>query len=78
MKAVMCLRSSAFPKGIDPKRHKDEFSRSSDFGNMRNRIGGLLLLPKSSNSKSALMQDLLTGHVSADAIERSTLTEITT
>ncbi len=31
-------------------RHTDEFSHPSDFANMRNRIGGLLLLPKSFNA----------------------------
>jgi hypothetical protein len=33
-----------------PERHKDEFSHPSDFATMRNRIGGLLLLPKSFNA----------------------------
>jgi len=33
-----------------PERHKDEFSHPSDFSGMRNRIGGLLLLPKSFNA----------------------------
>jgi hypothetical protein len=33
-----------------PERHKDEFSHPSDFAGMRNRIGGLLLLPKSFNA----------------------------
>ena len=33
-----------------PERHKDEFSHPSDFARMRNRIGGLLLLPKSFNA----------------------------
>ncbi len=33
-----------------PERHKDEFSHPSDFSAMRNRIGGLLLLPKSFNA----------------------------
>jgi uncharacterized protein with ParB-like and HNH nuclease domain len=33
-----------------PERHKDEFSHSSDFEDHRNRIGGLLLLPKSFNA----------------------------
>ncbi|MBE2204827.1 MAG: DUF262 domain-containing protein [Chthoniobacterales bacterium] len=32
------------------ERHKDEFSHPSDFASMRNRIGGLLLLPKSFNA----------------------------
>lgn len=31
------------------ERHKDEFSHASDFSEYRNRIGGLLLLPKSFN-----------------------------
>ena len=33
-----------------PERHKDEFSHEADFSEYRNRIGGLLLLPKSFNS----------------------------
>lgn len=33
-----------------PERHKDEFSHPSDFAATRNRIGGLLLLPKSFNA----------------------------
>lgn len=33
-----------------PERHTDEFSHPSDFATMRNRIGGLLLLPKSFNA----------------------------
>ncbi len=32
------------------ERHKDEFSHPSDFAAMRNRVGGLLLLPKSFNA----------------------------
>lgn len=32
-----------------PERHADEFSHPADFGEYRNRIGGLLLLPKSFN-----------------------------
>ncbi len=31
-------------------RHKDEFQHPADFGEYRNRIGGLLLLPKSFNA----------------------------
>jgi uncharacterized protein DUF262/uncharacterized protein DUF1524/alcohol acetyltransferase len=31
-------------------RHKDEFQHPADFGEYRNRIGGLLLLPKSPNA----------------------------
>lgn len=33
-----------------PDRHEDEFKHPSDFSVMRNRIGGLLLLPKSFNA----------------------------
>ena len=33
-----------------PQRHKDEFSHPTDFHEYRNRIGGLLLLPKSFNA----------------------------
>lgn len=33
-----------------PARHKDEFDNPSDFDAYRNRIGGLLLLPKSFNA----------------------------
>lgn len=33
-----------------PERHSDEFSHPSDFAEHRNRIGGLLLLPKSFNA----------------------------
>jgi hypothetical protein len=33
-----------------PERHTDEFGHSSDFQAYRNRIGGLLLLPKSFNA----------------------------
>lgn len=32
-----------------PERHTDEFTHASDFAEYRNRIGGLLLLPKSFN-----------------------------
>lgn len=32
-----------------PERHTDEFAHASDFAEYRNRIGGLLLLPKSFN-----------------------------
>ena len=31
-------------------RHRDEFNHPADFGEWRNRIGALLLLPKSSNA----------------------------
>lgn len=33
-----------------PERYKDDFSHPSDFAGVRNRIGGLLLLPKSFNA----------------------------
>jgi hypothetical protein len=33
-----------------PERHTDEFSHPSEFQEYRNRIGGLLLLPKSFNA----------------------------
>lgn len=33
-----------------PDRHTDEFAHSADFAEYRNRIGGLLLLPKSFNA----------------------------
>ncbi|MEW6211632.1 MAG: HNH endonuclease family protein [Acidobacteriota bacterium] len=33
-----------------PERHEDEFGHPSDFAEYRNRIGGLLLLPKSFNA----------------------------
>jgi hypothetical protein len=33
-----------------PERHHDEFGHSSEFQEYRNRIGGLLLLPKSFNA----------------------------
>lgn len=33
-----------------PERHSDEFPQSADFADYRNRIGGLLLLPKSFNA----------------------------
>ncbi|MBK7760321.1 MAG: DUF1524 domain-containing protein, partial [Deltaproteobacteria bacterium] len=33
-----------------PERHSDEFPQSSDFQDVRNHIGGLLLLPKSFNA----------------------------
>ena len=33
-----------------PERHTDEFGHTSDFSEHRNRVGGLLLLPKSFNA----------------------------
>jgi len=33
-----------------PEQHEDEFDHPEDFGEQRNRIGGLLLLPKSFNA----------------------------
>ena len=35
-----------------PERHTDEFPHESEFGEYRNRIGGLLLLPKTVNASS--------------------------
>jgi hypothetical protein len=32
-----------------PERHKDEFEHAADFHDYRNRVGGLLLLPKAFN-----------------------------
>ena len=37
-----------------PERHADEFPHPSDFEEFRNRIGGLLLLPKSSMPATAI------------------------
>jgi hypothetical protein len=38
-----------------PDRHKDEFAHPSEFADYRNRIGGLLLLPKSFNASYGAM-----------------------
>ena len=64
-----------------PKRHEDEFSHPADFAEYRNRIGGLLLLPKSFNQsygdltyarkrKHYLGQNLLARSLHEDAYER--------
>ena len=64
-----------------PERHDDEFKHPKDFGEYRNRIGGLLLLPKSFNAsygdlpyadkrKHYLKQNLLAQSLHEDAYER--------
>lgn len=61
-----------------PERHADEFAHPSDFAEYRNRIGGLLLLPKSFNAaygdmeygkkrKHYLKQNLLAQSLHEDA-----------
>jgi hypothetical protein len=63
-----------------PEWHKDEFAHPSDFDEVRNRIGGLLLLPKSFNAsygdlpyskkrKHYLKQNLLAQTLHEDAYE---------
>ena len=63
-----------------PERHEDEFSHPTDFDEYRNRIGGLLLLPKSFNAsygdkpyadkrKHYLKQNLLAQSLHEDAYE---------
>ena len=64
-----------------PERHTDEFAHSSDFAEYRNRLGGLLLVPKSFNAsygdlpytdkhKHYLKQNLLAQSLHEDAYER--------
>lgn len=64
-----------------PERHRDEFSHPVDFAEYRNRIGGLLLLPKSFNQafgdmtynrkrKHYLKQNLLAQSLHEDAYEQ--------
>lgn len=64
-----------------PERHTDEFAHPSDFAEYRNRIGGLLLLPKSFNAsygdleypkkrKHYIKQNLLAQSLHEDAYER--------
>ena len=64
-----------------PDRHRYEFSHPADFDEYRNRIGGLLLLPKSFNQafgdmtyskkrKHYLKQNLLAQSLHEDAYER--------
>ena len=64
-----------------PERHADEFAHPSDFAEYRNRIGGLLLLPKSFNAsygdleypkkrKHYVKQNLLAQSLHEDAYER--------
>ena len=63
-----------------PKRHEDEFSHPADFAEYRNRIGGLLLLPKRFNQsygdrtyarkrRQYLKQNLLAQSLHEDAYE---------
>ncbi|HVC59588.1 MAG TPA: DUF262 domain-containing protein [Acetobacteraceae bacterium] len=56
-----------------PERHTDEFAHPSDFQDYRNRIGGLLLLPKSFNaSYGDLPYDVKREHyVSQNLLARS-------
>ena len=64
-----------------PERHTDEFGHPKDFAEYRNRIGGLLLLPKSFNAsygdlpyaekrKHYLKHNLLAQSLHEDAYER--------
>ena len=64
-----------------PERHDDEFEHPKDFSEYRNRIGGLLLVPKSFNAsygdlpyadkrKHYLKQNLLAQSLHEDAYER--------
>ena len=64
-----------------PERHTDEFGHSSDFAEYRNRIGGLLLLPKRFNASYGdlpftdkrnhyLKHNLLAQSLHEDAYER--------
>ena len=64
-----------------PERHVDEFEHPADFAEYRNRIGGLLLLPKSFNAsygdlpyadkrRHYLRQNLLAQSLHEDAYER--------
>ena len=65
-----------------PERHSDEFGHASDFNTYRNRIGGLLLLPKSFNAsygdlpyeekrKHYLTQNLLARSLHEQCYERN-------
>ncbi len=64
-----------------PERHTEDFSHSADFSEYRNRIGGLLLVPKSFNAsygaipyvdkrKHYLKQNLLAQSLHEDAYKR--------
>ena len=64
-----------------PERHADEFSHPADFAEYRNRIGGLLLLPKPFNASYGdlpyakkrghyLKQNLLAQSLHEDAYDR--------
>jgi len=65
-----------------PEQHKDEFDHAADFQEYRNRIGGLLLLPKSFNTSFGDLpynekrahyrgQNLLAQTLCADTYERN-------
>jgi hypothetical protein len=65
-----------------PERHKDEFHHAADFQDYRNRVGGLLLLPKAFNQsygdlpycdklKHYRGQNLLAQTLCADTYERN-------
>ncbi len=65
-----------------PERHKEEFPHPADFGAYRNRLGGLLLLPKSFNASYGGMpyerklrhyrsQNLLAQSLHRDCYERN-------
>ncbi len=65
-----------------PERHEDEFAQATDFAEYRNRIGGLLLVPKRDNAsygdlpytekrKHYLKQNLLAQSLHEDAYERN-------
>lgn len=59
-----------------PERHTDEFSHPSEFADYRNRIGGLLLLPKSFNgSYGALPYDKKLKHYNAQNLLARSLHE---
>ena len=55
------------------ERHADEFSHSADFAEHRNRIGGLLLLPKSFNASYADLpyESKLEHYISQNLLARS-------
>ena len=56
-----------------PERHADEFDHPTDFADYRNRIGGLLLLPKKFNASfgSLPYQDKLAHYDSQNLLARS-------
>jgi uncharacterized protein with ParB-like and HNH nuclease domain len=56
-----------------PERHTDEFSHAADFAEYRNRIGGLLLLPKKFNASygDLTYQEKLPHYLSQNLLARS-------